>query len=88
MLSYPTDRPWQTVPTQIRLPVKEHSDQGLHCLQFHLYSNKHVFLDNKSHVIRKPINAIMHYVTDQVRLQFVPQYDHLMTVASLSGWAV
>ena len=32
-----TDRSGQTVQTQIRLLLEEHSDQGLHCLQFPLH---------------------------------------------------
>ena len=32
-----TDRSGQTVQTQIRLLLKEQSDQGLHCLLFHLF---------------------------------------------------
>ena len=45
IISFQTDRAGQTVQTQIRLllwiaPV-EQSDQGLHCLQFHL----HLFKD-------------------------------------------
>ena len=32
-----TNRSEQTVKTQIRLLLKEQSDQGLHCLPFHLY---------------------------------------------------
>ena len=32
-----TDRPGQTVQTQIRLLLEEQSDQGLHCLPFHLH---------------------------------------------------
>ena len=32
-----TDRSGQTVQTQIRLLLEEQSDQGLHCLQFHLH---------------------------------------------------
>ena len=32
-----TDRPRQTVQTQIRLLLEEQSDQGLHCLQFPLH---------------------------------------------------
>ena len=31
-----TDRPGQTVQTQISLLLEEQSDQGLHCLQFRL----------------------------------------------------
>ena len=43
--SFQTDRSGQTVQTQIRLLLKEQSDQGLHCLQFTLilwmhYSNE------------------------------------------------
>ena len=34
VLSFRTDRPWQTVQTQIRLLQEEQSDQGLHCLSF------------------------------------------------------
>ena len=37
ILSFWTDRPGQTVQTQIRLLQKEQSDQGLHCLPFRLY---------------------------------------------------
>ena len=33
-----TDRSGQTVQTQIRLPLEEQSDQGLHCLLFHLHA--------------------------------------------------
>ena len=36
-LSFRTDRSGQTVQTQIRLLLEEQSDQGLHCLLFHLY---------------------------------------------------
>ena len=35
--SFRTDWSGQTVPTQIRLLLEEQSDQGLHCLLFHLY---------------------------------------------------
>ena len=38
IISFWTDRPGQTVQTQIRLLLEaEQSDQGLHCLQFHLH---------------------------------------------------
>ena len=37
ILSFMTDRSGQTVETQIRLPLEEQSDQGLHCLQFRLH---------------------------------------------------
>ena len=37
ILSFQTDRPGQTVQTQIRLLLEEQSDQGLHCLLFRLY---------------------------------------------------
>ena len=37
MLSFWTDRPGQTVQTQIRLLLEEQSDQGLHCLPFRLH---------------------------------------------------
>ena len=36
-LSFQTDRSGQTVQTQIRLLLEEHSDQDLHCLLFHLH---------------------------------------------------
>ena len=36
-LSFRTDRCGQTVQTQIRLLLEEQSDQGLHCLLFHLH---------------------------------------------------
>ena len=36
-LSFRTDRSGQTVYTQIRLLLDEQSDQGLHCLLFHLH---------------------------------------------------
>ena len=37
ILSFQTDMPGQTVQTQIRLLLEEQSDQGLHCLPFHLH---------------------------------------------------
>ena len=37
ILSLRTDRPGQTVQTQIRLLLEEQSDQGLHCLPFRLH---------------------------------------------------
>ena len=37
VLSFRTDRSGQTVQTQIRLLLEEQSDQGLHCLLFHLH---------------------------------------------------
>ena len=37
ILSFWTDLPGQTVQTQIRLFLEEQSDQGLHCLLFHLH---------------------------------------------------
>ena len=37
ILSFRTDRPGQTVQTQIRLLLEEQSDQGLHSLPFRLH---------------------------------------------------
>ena len=37
IVSFRTDRPGQTVQTQIRLLLEEQSDQGLHCLPFRLH---------------------------------------------------
>ena len=37
ILSFRTVMSGQTVPTQIRLLLEEQSDQGLHCLLFHLH---------------------------------------------------
>ena len=37
ILSFRTDMPGQIVQTQIRLLLEEQSDQGLHCLPFHLH---------------------------------------------------
>ena len=37
LLNFRTDRSGQTVQTQIRLLIEEQSDQGLHCLLFHLH---------------------------------------------------
>ena len=37
ILSFRTDRPGQTVQTQIRLLLEEQSDQALHCLPFRLH---------------------------------------------------
>ena len=37
ILSFRTDKPGQTVQTQIRLLQEEQSDQGLHCLPFRLH---------------------------------------------------
>ena len=41
--SFRTDRSGQTVQTQIRLLLREQSDQGLHCLLFHLYLLNKIF---------------------------------------------
>ena len=37
ILNFRTDKSGQTVQTKIRLLLEEHSDQGLHCLLFHLH---------------------------------------------------
>ena len=37
ILSFWTNRPLQTVMTQIRLLLEEQSDQGIHCLLFFLH---------------------------------------------------
>ena len=37
ILNFWTDWSGQTVQTQIRLLLEEQSDQGLHCLLFHLH---------------------------------------------------
>ena len=37
ILNFGTDMFGQTVQTQIRLLLEEQSDQGLHCLLFHLH---------------------------------------------------
>ena len=37
ILNFRTDKSGQTVQTQIRLLLEEQSDQGLHCLLFHLH---------------------------------------------------
>ena len=36
ILNFQTDKPGQTVQTQIRQLLEEQSDQGLHCLPFRL----------------------------------------------------
>ena len=55
MLCFRTDRPRQTVQTQIRLLLEEQSDQGeeqsdqgLHCLPFHLDLLDKFFYGNTS----------------------------------------
>ena len=42
-LSFRTDSCGQTVQTQIRLLLEEQSDQGLHCLLFHLHLLDEIF---------------------------------------------
>ena len=37
IVNFRTDNSGQTVQTQIRLFLEEQSDQGLHCLLFHLH---------------------------------------------------
>ena len=37
ILSFRTNKSRQTVQSQIRLLLEEQSDQGLHCLLFHLH---------------------------------------------------
>ena len=48
ILSFRTDRPWQTVQTQIRLLLEEQSDQCLHCLPFHVDLLDKFFYGNAS----------------------------------------
>ena len=43
ILSFWTDRSGQTVQTQIRLLLEEQSDQGFHCLLFHLHLLDKIF---------------------------------------------
>ena len=45
ILSFRTDRPGQTVQTQIRLLLEEQSDQSLHCLPFHLHRLDSILYD-------------------------------------------
>ena len=45
-LKFRTYISWQTVKTQIRLFLEEQSDQGVHCLYFHLH-RKLLFLRSK-----------------------------------------
>ena len=45
ILSFRTDRSRQTVQTQIKLLLVEQSDQGLHCLLFHLHHFVKITLD-------------------------------------------
>ena len=43
-LSFRTDGSGQIVQTQIRLLLEEQSDQGLHCLLYHLHLFDEIFL--------------------------------------------
>ena len=69
-LSFRTDRPGQTVETQIRLLLQEQSDLGPHCLSFCLHlldtllygkTTLRKFKGNKSKLIHKilSINKIL-----------------------------
>ena len=48
ILSFQSDMSGQTVHTQIRLLLEEQSDQGLHCLQFHLHLLEALLYGNAS----------------------------------------
>ena len=59
ILSFLTDRSGQTVQTKIRLILEEQSDQGLHCLLFHL----HLF--DKIPLVQTKIRLILEEQSDQ-----------------------
>ena len=64
ILSFCTDRYGQTVKTQIRLLLEEQSDQGLHCLLFHL---------NLFDEIPKDLNSFLEFKVDYSKFSDVPK---------------
>ena len=60
VLSFWTDRPLQTVQTQIRLLLEEQSDHGLHYLSFCLYRLEK-FLYGKTSLIEVSLDYKEHF---------------------------
>ena len=58
ILSFQTDRPEQTVWTQIRLLLEEQSDQGLHSLPFSRYHSAASFCEKPHYSNFRIITAI------------------------------
>ena len=50
LIKLPYEKSEQTMQTQIRLLLQEQSDQGLHCLPFHLH-----FLDALDYIIKPKV---------------------------------
>ena len=76
-LSFRTDRSGQTVHTQIRLLLEEQSDQGLHCLLFHLH-HLEAYSVEKSHTVMIQsfrTNRSGQKVQTQIRLLLEEQSD-------------
>ena len=63
-----TDRSGQTVQTQIRLLLEEQSDQGLHCLLFHLH-----LLDK----IPKGLASFLEFYVDYSKVFWRPKIKEL-----------
>ena len=71
--SFQTDRSGQIVKTQIRLFLKQQSDQGLNCLPFPLYL---------SYAKNKCINCLSHVVprTSMFKASVFPNYKTMIRI--------
>ena len=74
ILSFRTDRSGQTVQTQIRLLLEEQSDQGLHCLLFHL----HLF-----DKIPKGLASFIEFYVDYSKVFWRPKFRNFTVTLTL-----
>ena len=66
--SFRTDKSGQTVQTQIRLLLEEQSDQGLHCLLFHLHG---------SHKLPSGLASLFVFLIDYSKVFWHPKIENL-----------
>ena len=81
ILSFRSDRSWQTVQTQIRLLLEEQSDQGLHCLLFPL----HLFNEFSIKVWLLCLNFGVFWCPKIKELYGTQKYPGNMYILSFSG---
>ena len=68
ILNFLTDGSGQTVQTQIRLLLEEQSDQGLHCLLFHLHLFDEIHsLRKHSHMFYTPSFTLLYSRKGEMR---------------------
>ena len=68
-----TDRVWQAVQTRIILLLEDHSDQGLHCLQYRLHLLKAFLYDR---------TCLFKLLNDYSKFLGHPKFKKLLLVSS------